>query len=173
MSLLAVACTADEASDGDAEANPAVPSRTVAIPAERLSPFCQAMIDLSERLETDPPDDVASLIIDTYLEIADDVPAEIANEFAAVLARLQDGSATEPGLSTPPVSTAPPPREPVTVGSSTPGEGDRFFEEGYLPGDDPAERLNAYVAFACRDNENNPGPPATQPLDDIVPPTTE
>ena len=37
------------------------------------------------------------------------------------------------------------------------------FEEGYVPDDDASSRLNAYIAFACRDSQNNPGPADTQP----------
>jgi hypothetical protein len=149
------------------------PIPSVTIPPERLTPFCQAMIDLADRLQTDPPDDVTGLIIATYERIAADVPIPIADDFTAVLAALQAGAT----VTTPSTGTAAPVTTPVspdvTGGGSTPGGSvDDFFDEGYSPGDDPATRLNTFVDFTCRDSINNPGPPATQPLDDITPPTT-
>jgi hypothetical protein len=167
--LATTACTPDRSASDDAATNPAVPSGTVAIPESRLTPFCQAMIDLSDRLETDPPDDVDALIIETYTDIEDEVPAEILPDFQAVLADLEG----EPVPSIDPVVT-PPSTGPAdgSGGSIAPGS-DSFYEEGYTPRDDPAGRLNGYIDFACRDNQNNPGPPATQPLDQLVVATTE
>ncbi len=147
----------EPAADGQTDAT--VPIASVTVPPERLTPFCQAMIDLADRLETDPPDDVGALIIETYEGIVDEVPPEIANEFDAVLAALRTGADPEvPETTIPPAATS----GPLTT------DGDPFFEEGYLPDADPSRRVNAYVQFACRDTANNPGPPATQPLDDIV-----
>ena len=45
---------------------------------------------------------------------------------------------------------------------------DPFPEEGWGPEDDPALRVNAYVDFECRGVQNNPGPPATQPLSETT-----
>jgi hypothetical protein len=92
------------------------------------------------------------------------VPQEIALEFAAVLEGLRTGTpATVPAdPSTSTSSTA------ATTVSSLPGEGAGIVDEGYLPDDAPAARVNAYVAFACRDAANNPGPPATAPLGNVV-----
>lgn len=170
IALLVVACIPGASSDDQLEPVPGVPSGTVAIPPERLTPFCQAMNDLSDRLETDPPSDVSGLIIETYTEIADQVPAEISNEFAAVLAELQGDPLPVPPVDTVETST---PTDVAGPDDSLALEDDEFPDEGWLPGDDPAERLNAYVEFTCRDSLNNPGPPATQPLDDITPPTTD
>lgn len=168
VAVASVGCVSDgEPGADEREARATVPIASVTVPPERLTPFCQAMIDLGDRLETDPPDDVGALIIETYEGIVDEVPPEIANEFDAVLTSLRAGTDPDaPGASSPATtgsdSTGPDSTGPVST------EGDPFFEEGYLPDDDPSRRVNAYVQFACRDTANNPGPPATQPLDDIV-----
>lgn len=175
--LLLVACVPNEASTDEATIDPAVPSGTVAIPVQRLSPFCQALIDLSERLETDPPDDPEALILETYLEVADDVPAEIADDFGAVLAGLQGRPLpavtpdSVPPSSTGADSTDPPVTDPAD-GSVLP-PADAGFDEGRFNSDTPSQRLNDYVTFVCRDSDNNPGPAATQPLDDIAPATSD
>ncbi len=172
--LVLTGCVGDRTSDGDPAVvgdGAGVPIVSVTVPPERLTPFCQAMIDLSERLETDPPDDTAALIIETYEGVGGDVPAEIAVEFAAVLDALRRGSvATVPSDSASAVTatTLPTPTTEATNGEPITPEGDEFFDEGYTPDDDPARRVNAYVEFACRDSANNPGPPATAPLDDIT-----
>ncbi len=138
------------------------------------------MIDLSGTLETDPPADVDALIIETYTDIADEVPAEISDEFNAVLANLKREPlpVIEPDISQPSTTIALAVETTALSGDTQPGEstipeGDEFFDEGYLPGDDPAERVNTYVDLVCRDNQNNPGPPATQPHDGIVPRATD
>ena len=77
--LVLTGCVGDRTSDGDPAVvgdGAGVPIVSVTVPPERLTPFCQAMIDLSERLETDPPDDTAALIIETYEGVGGDVPAE-------------------------------------------------------------------------------------------------
>lgn len=167
-----------DTSDGDGD-DPAptgpVPA-TVTIPPVRLTPFCQAMIDLADRLEDDPPEDVAAAIIAAYEAIADEVPDPIRADFDAVLAELRGESIPPP--STDPVEAASTttfdPGPPVTDASgSTLPPGDPFFEEGYDPDTTPAGRLNAYVDFECRDVANNPGPPPTQPLSDSVPTTDD
>ena len=64
--------------------------RTVAVPPERLSPFCEAINDLNERLDSAAPDaDTGEMIVDTYSSIVDEVPAEIRDDFLSVLAGLQ------------------------------------------------------------------------------------
>lgn len=129
------------------------------------------MIDLGDRLEQDPPDDIEAEIIETYEEIADEVPAAIREDFDAVLAELRgEASPTATAADTPTTTRTPAPPQTDASGASLP-PGDAFFDEGYDPDDDPALRLNAYVDFECRDVANNPGPPATQPLAD--PETTE
>ena len=176
--LLLVACLPNEASTDDATIDPAVPSGTVAIPVQRLTPFCQALIDLSERLETDPPDNPEAVILETYLGVATDVPPEIADDFDAVLAGLQgrplptvapDPATTDP-VTPDPVTTDPVTTDPVD-GSVLP-PADDGFDEGRFNSDTPSQRLNDYVNFVCRDSDNNPGPAATQPLDDITPATS-
>lgn len=158
--LLSAACTPDTSSSGDdSDEADDVPGATVTVPPERMTPFCEAMIGLSDRIETDPPDDVEALVIETYLEIEDEVPADIAPDFAAVLAELQG---------------EPLPSSTIAEDSVAPtvADGD-LSDEGYLPSDNPTARLSAYVDYTCGGSLNNPGPPATQPFDDVIPTTTE
>ena len=86
-------------------------------------------------------------------------------------------SSTLPGTSTIPAGDVPagaaPPDATVFTGGSIPIEGDDTSDEGYLPSDNPTARLSAYVDYTCGGSLNNPGPTATQPLDDVVPPTNE
>jgi hypothetical protein len=147
-------CSSDDAGGSDA-ADIDAPIPSVTVPAARLTPFCVAMIDLAEELETDPPDDAAALILETYLGIVDDVPAAIENEFRAVIAELQRSDPAAPGST-----------DPITSTSLLVDE--NFDAEGRLPGDTPSERVNDYVLFTCRGSGNNPGPPATEPLSDVV-----
>ena len=171
--LVTTACTpgatsSDDEADGSVDEGQ--PVATVTIPPVRLTPFCQAMIDLADRLEQDPPDDIAAEIIEAYEEIAPEVPEAIRGDFDAVLADLRvdaPPTTTEPDTPTTPPA---PPDPPNTDGGTLP-PGDAFFDEGYDPDDDPALRLNAYVDFECRDVANNPGPPPTQPLSE--PDTTQ
>jgi hypothetical protein len=151
--LLTAGCTNLGDDAGVDEATDPMPLPSVTVPPERLTSFCQAMIDLSDELETDPPADPTELILDTYLGIVDEVPAEIEDDFLAVIAALE---------APPTPSTS----DPTTTLGADPAED--FDAEGYLPDDEPNQRLNDYVQFACRDSQNNPGPPATQPLDRIV-----
>ena len=191
------ACTPDTSSSDESADTPAVISGTVAVPIDRLSPFCESMVALADRLASDPPEDETAFIIDTYRAITPEVPAEIANDFAAVLARLEgrpiptvdpddttpltdpapaaDSTDTSEPAAAPLVTTASSDTlSPVTAPPATDADGSpipqdtTFSDEGYAPEEDPAERLNAYVNFVCRDSQNNPGPPATQPLDDIA-----
>jgi hypothetical protein len=151
--VLAAGCTPGATSSGeddDVTENES-PSVTVTIPAARLTPFCQAMIDLNDRLENDPPDDVAAEILDTYEGIVDEVPTVIRADFDAVVADLRGEVPTGEADAATSTSFAPPTSDPLA-------------DEGRSPGDTPAERLSSYVDFECRSIENNPGPPATQPL---------
>lgn len=157
-------CTSGERGDGESggPGSTAAPVFSVTIPAERLTPFCQGMIDLTDRLLNDPPADPEAEIITVYESLVAVVPPEIENEFLTVLARLQSG---EPG-ATASVTTAasttiadPNVTEPTTL----------FADEGYDPDEDPALRVNEYVQFACRDAVNNPGPAATQPTQTTAP----
>lgn len=160
----AFGCTSDGTESGpedDEAATPVVPSVTA--PPVRLTPFCQQMLDLDERVRDLPADQTGEVIIEGYREALPDVPPEIEVEFAAVLDALERG--TEATL---PPTVPQTPTPPTSAGGTAVTE-DTFFEEGYLPDDDPAARVNEYIDFACRGTQNNPGPPATQPGG---PPTT-
>lgn len=169
--LVAAGCVPDgsQQTDDTAESTDAAPI-SVTIPPARGTPFCTAMIDLGVTIRGDQDVDAEALIIETYRSIESEVPDEIADDFAAVLTELETGvpaptlaPVTQPDVPTPaPVTvasdgtTAP----TVTAGGTGSDESTEFF----FGGSTPAERINDYVGFACRDTENNPGPPATQPL---------
>ena len=143
------------------------PSLSVTIPPERMTPFCQAMIELTDEIQNDPPADVRGRIVEVYESIADDVPPEIRDDFLTVLARLQAGETAST------VATAAPYVTSVVAGSVDPSDTTNpLVDEGYDPDDDPTTRLSEYVRFACRDNANNPGPEATQPPVPTVPTST-
>jgi hypothetical protein len=174
-----------------------VPGVSVVIPTERLTPFCQAMIDLTDRVRTGDVDDAE--IVEAYRAIGDDVPAEIAGDFALVLEALETGapaptdpprgtiqtvprsettppSTDESAATNEPPTTEPPSTEPPsTDDDSSTGESSVpttiVVDERFDRDDSPAERLNSYVSFTCRASDNNPGPPATQPLEG--PPPTD
>lgn len=156
----------------------------VTVPEQRTTPFCEAMIEVADRLVVDPPDDVGAFIIETYESVLAEVPAEIRPDFEYVLADLKGEPlpplpepivrettvpppTVDPASTTEPVLTVPPTLPPVTdaagsvVGSApttSPG-----VDEFNRPDDTPAERLNDYVDFTCRGTLNNPGPPPTAP----------
>ncbi len=69
--------------------DPAVPSGTVAVPAERLTPFCEAMIDLSDRLRNRSAGRRRGADHRDLSSIRRVVPPEIADDFNVVLAGLQ------------------------------------------------------------------------------------
>jgi len=103
------------------------------------------------------------------------VPPEIASDFSAVLVALETGA---PAPTDPPLPTTP--TTVPTSGASTGGSGTAAgsapttppgVDVGFAAGNSPAERINNYVSFACRDTQNNPGPPATEPLEE-PPPTS-
>lgn len=99
-------------------------------------------------------------------------PAPDADDSGTDGFRPEDESTSAPATATTVdgavgASTTAPDAAP---GSSVP-LGDAFFDEGRLPGETPAERINGYVDFVCRGNQNNPGPPATEP--GAVVPTSE
>lgn len=170
VGLLAAAIAGGCSSDDDPPDGSAVertePARTVPVPPERQTPFCEAINELNVRVEeADPGTDTREMIIDTYASIVDEVPAEIRDDFLAVLAQLQAGptsTVATPATTASPDSTGPPSTVTTTI---------EDFEEGYTPDDNPALRLNAYIQFACTDSQNNPGPPETQPMTP-PPPTT-
>jgi hypothetical protein len=154
--LAIVGCT-----DGDDDATTTtvefVPADVPAGAAQ--TPFCSGMSSISLRVNTDPPSDLNSYLIAEYEALLPVVPPSIASEFQTVLANLRDrpvATTTTPGAST-----------TATV-STDPSDG--FAEEGYLPDEEPALRLNAYLADNCFGTQSNPGPPPTQPLSDL--PTT-
>lgn len=175
LALVLSGCTGDDPADTAPDAAPEPPQVSVTVPPERLTPFCQEMIDLTDRLRTGDVDDAEATIVETYRRIADDAPNAIVDDFRLVLAALEAGEPppTDPPRDTvatlaPSVTTdatvastdAPPvtPTDPAT-GSSAP----RVIDEAFAPGDSPSERINSYVEFECRDTANNPGPPPTPP----------
>jgi hypothetical protein len=157
LTLLA-GCSSDDETATDSTLADTGQVRTVAVPPERQTPFCQAFAELDERIADLPEGaDAGELIIDTYASIVDDVPPEIRDDFLTVLAALQ-AAATEGSVAASSTSTS------TTTTTAAPVTTLEDFEEGYTPDDSPALRLNAYVQFACRDGQNNPGPPDTEPL---------
>lgn len=174
--FVATSCDGDEPVEPAAVETPEAPSISVTVPIERLTPFCQAMIDLTNDVRNADGVDAGALIIDVYRTVADDVPPEIADDFGLVLAALEAGvppPTDPPGTTTP---TTPPSATSVSTTAATATESteagasattdvaDTQVDEGFAPGNSPAERINSYVSFACRDAQNNPGPPATQPI---------
>ena len=156
LAIVLIGCSPDDGAGPDSTLADPGQLRTVAIPAERLTPFCEGIADLDDRLAEVPTGGAtADIIIDAYSAIVDDVPPEIRDDFLTVLAALQEGTTdVAAGASS-------------STSSSTsvvaPGTTVEDFEEGYTPDDSPALRLNAYVQFVCRDGQNNPGPPDTEP----------
>ena len=157
---LATGCSSDDDAQSDSTFAETGPLRTVAVPAERLSPFCESIADLDEQLNAAPADaDTSQMIIEAYSAMVDLVPEEIRNDFLSVLAALQaDPSGATATLATTPDTAVTTPPPSVSTASTLLG-----FEEGYLPDDDASSRLNAYIQFACRDSQNNPGPADTEP----------
>jgi hypothetical protein len=186
---LLVGCTPtgeDETPDTTSAVAAAVPEVTA--PPERGTPFCQAMLDLDAALPDDPAIDTRDQVLTAYQDALPLVPPEIDIEFRAVIEALESGTRAtvpgdEPASDEPVEGTISPPAtaepEPADDPASTPAPEDTaplpddqlFAEEGWLPDDDPAVRVNEYVDFACRDTINNPGPAATAP--DAAPPTSD
>ncbi len=161
--IASTGCTSfgDGAGDGPSSADATTPEFVpVSVPAERSSPFCKVISELSARLANDPPDDPNQMIIDTYTDLLDDVPPAIAVDFNAILTSLRTG---EPIPSIPESVTA----SSESASSSSPESSlidpGTLDEEGVLPGATPGERIQDYVAFTCLGVGNNPGPPATAP----------
>lgn len=136
---------------------------SVTVPAARSTPFCAAMIDLSDRLASGVLDDVEAAIVGTYRDIRADVPIEIAGDFDAVLTALEAGAPPPTDPTTPTTPTSVPSSTSPTETAVTQSTVDGSVDEGFDPRTSPAERVNDYVVFVCRNSENNPGPPATQP----------
>ena len=158
---MVASCSSDDDDRSESTEVEAASDRTVAIPPERQSPFCEAISDLDDRLNAaDSGTDTTEMIIDAYSKMVNDVPEEIKNEFLSVLADLQDDpSGSDVTLATAPPTAVTTPAPSAAAASTTfPG-----VDEGYLPDDDAASRLNAYIQFACRDSQNNPGPSDTEP----------
>ena len=158
---LSASCSSDDDDQSDSTQVEAASDRTVAIPAERQSPFCEAISDLDDRLNAAASGtDTTEMIIDAYSKMVDDVPAEIKNDFLSVLAALQDdpSGADETLATAPETALTTPPPSAQAASTTFPG-----VDEGYLPDDDATSRLNAYIQFVCRDSQNNPGPSDTQP----------
>ena len=139
-------------SDGDAT-NTTVEFIPADVPAGAAqTPFCSAMSAISLRVNTDPPSDLGTYLIAEYEALLPVVPSAIGSEFQTVLDDLRaDATAgTVAGGET---------RATVTT---DPAGG--FAEEGYLPDEEPALRLNAYLADNCFGTQSNPGPPPTEPF---------
>ena len=145
------------------DASDPTPVASVVIPTERLSPFCQAMIDLTDRVRSGDVVDDAE-IVETYRSISADVPAEIADDFSMVLQALETGA---PAPTDPPRATIETLLVPETSGPNTSVPAGVAVDERFVRDGSPADRINSYVAFTCRDSDNNPGPPPTQPLDPV------
>lgn len=180
----------DEGATTTASETEVVPEITVTIPPARMTPFCQAIIDLRDEIQTDPPADTKARIVEVYESIVDDAPPEIRDDFLSVLASLQTGqpvatavivtptappsasgppgsepSATAPSSSTSAPATTPPPNTVPIDPASTPPTSDNFEAvEGYDPDSSPTLRLNLWIQANCRSTVNNPGPSDTQPL---------
>ncbi len=142
-------CTSVTAPESTMVVATTVPAPTVEIPESRLSPFCQSMAELSAKLD-DPDVDASAVILETYRSVRDEVPAEIRDDFEAVLNSL--GSDTTETDNDDSVAPNAPPQ----------AGGDAVSEE-YLQPDTPAGRLNAYIEQTCWGIDNNPGPPGTAP----------
>ncbi len=158
---LAASCSSDDDDASDSTEVEVASERTVAVPPERQSPFCEAISQLDDQLNAAASGtDTTELIIDAYSKMVNDVPGEIKNDFLSVLAALQDDpSGTGVTLATAPPTAVTTPAPSAAAASTTfPG-----VDEGYLPDDDATSRLNAYIQFACRDSQNNPGPSDTEP----------
>lgn len=173
--VLLAGCVSDGPSESSAEEAEPVTEVSVTVPPVRLTPFCQAMIDLSDRLRTGEDEVSDTVIIETYRSISDVVPPEISSDFAAVLEALETGAPppTDPPPET--FATVPPGEEPTpatTAGTETDPESttistaEVLVDEGFAPGTSPSERINNYVTLACRGTQNNPGPPPTEPLEE-------
>ncbi len=177
----------EPAAGSDEAADPAA-DVSVVVPPERLTPFCAAMTELTDRIRSG--DEVGDeLIIETYRSISTDVPAAIADDFALVLEALETGAPTptdppratiqtvpRPDITSPstdetPNTTEPDSTEESSSTESSPVPGSVVVDERFDRDGTPAERINSYVSFTCRDADNNPGPPATQPLEG--PPPTD
>ena len=149
----------DEAADEDTADEPTI---SVTVPEVRLTPFCEAMIDLSDELRSGRVDDVEGLIIDAYRSIREDVPLELARDFDLVLGALEAG---EPSPTDPPAELPAVTAVTLVTGSDPMATVVGSVDEGFDPDTSPSERINSYVAFSCRGTGNNPGPPPTQPGD--------
>lgn len=183
VAVFTVSCTDGDTDESDVSDPDLAPERSITVPPERSTPFCQAMIELDEALPADPSIDASERILDAYRDALPDVPAEIAVQFAAVIEALERGTeATLPPTtpsaddiaSTPTTSPASTISSPANADDPVPSATENTFdEEGYLPDESPAAQVNAYIDFACRDTVNNPGPPPTEPDVSIVTDTTD
>ena len=176
VGVFVAACTPSEASpDVHDDATP-IDGPVITAPPERSSRFCIEMVALDDRLTALDAADSGDLILNTYLELADEVPTPIAEEFRAVIVSLQTPAGPTTTITTTASTTA-------SANASTPGSAaplsdapdhtdfepfEAFDGEGYLPGENPSDRVTAYVDTICRGTANNPGPPPTDPVEDIT-----
>ena len=124
--VLVSGCVSDGPGASEPDATTPAPVISVTIPPSRLTPFCESMIDLSDRLRGGEVDDDQLLIIQTYRSIEAQVPPEIASDFTAVLVALETGA---------PAPTDPPlPTTPTTVPTSAASTGSSDTDAGSAPG---------------------------------------
>jgi hypothetical protein len=165
---------------GDGDTGDASPDSAVVAPIETEppSPFCVAVEQLEQRIAESSTDSDRPIIVEAYTEMLPLVPAEVRSDFEAVLAQLRAG-ATSTVPTTAPIATADldeptlldtTPDTTVLPGSTV--EGTQAFDEGYDPDDTPAARIGSYIGFTCDRDQNNPGPPATQPAEPVPGTTT-
>jgi hypothetical protein len=138
---------------GDGDTGDASPDSAVVAPIETEppSPFCVAVEQLEQRIAESSTDSDRPIIVEAYTEMLPLVPIATADLDEPTL------------LDTTPDTT-------VLPGSTV--EGTQAFDEGYDPDDTPAARIGSYIGFTCDRDQNNPGPPATQPAEPVPGTTT-
>lgn len=143
LGLTVAGCSGSDANVGTSATAP-----DVIVTTTEPSVFCKAISDLDQFRDNPTSDDAARAeqIAAIYESLLDDVPVTLRPDFEFVIATLR---------SQPPPTTQPP--------TSDDGGSATFDGEGYLSGSTPAERVGAYIAFACTGSENNPGPAPTDP----------
>ncbi|HUF99683.1 MAG TPA: hypothetical protein VMM60_16260 [Ilumatobacter sp.] len=162
-------------SGGDDDSSPSTtvdPAVSVYQPAgSAQTPFCAGMSEISLRVNTDPPDDLNTYLVDQYELLLPVAPPSIAPDFQSVINGLRetpsatDPTATDPTATGPTTTVATVPTTIDPTAATTNPEG--FAEEGYLPDPEPTLRLNSYLAANCFGTQSNPGPPATAPLSEL------
>jgi len=114
------------------------------------SPFCVGMGAIFERIENDPPADLAAYVAGAYRELLAVTPAELTTDLEAMIAQLEAPASAAP-------TTAP------TAGTAVESVPDNVLPTVIVVS--PGERVADYVDQVCNRVGANPGPPATQPAD--------